>query len=546
MLDTSSYPTAGKGQTRAQFLYMAVPILISLSILGVLFFKGFVEMEYRWGSMEEYSHGYMIPFVALFLFYQKLPQLIALDWRAQWLGPVLMLVALLGWFLGEMSSLFIIVHYAFLLSLPALAISVIGWQGFRLTWAAFAYLVFMIPLPNFIYQGLSQQLQFISTEIGVAVIKLLDISVFVSGNVIDLGSYQLQVVEACSGLRYLFPLMSFGFLIAYIYNGPNWHKWVIFLSTVPITILMNSFRIGVIGVTVEYWGIEMADGFLHDFEGWFVFMACLGVLSLEILLLNYFSGRKSSLFDLIDLSYPTVAEIRSVSPGLRLSRSTLMASTLLLVLALPVSLLISGREEIAPQRKTFSFFPLLRGDWIGRENVLEPDILEELDYPDYIQADFRQSADGMPVNLYVAYYDSQRAGSSIHSPRSCIPGGGWVMSDLTQVNIGEKLGFSGLEVNRLVITKGEYSQLVYYWFAQRGRVLTNEYLAKWYLFLDGLSMQRSDGALVRLITAVPPGTDIAEADARLQRFLREFYPIMPDYLPDANALPASSTDQAGK
>lgn len=507
-------------------------LLLGLLIIGVLFFDGFIEMEYRWASQDEYSHGYMIPLVAFFLFYQKLPALLGLDWKPSWLSLFFMVGALAGWLLGEMSSIFIIVHYAFLLALVALAMSVFGWRGFKLTWASFAYLAFMIPLPVFLYNGLSQQLQFISTEIGVAVIRLFDISVYVSGNVIDLGAYKLQVVEACSGLRYLFPLMSFGFLIAYVYKGPNWHKWLIFLSTIPITVLMNSFRIGVIGVTVEYWGTEMAEGFLHDFEGWFVFMACLGVLLVLIMVLNYLSGRKASPLDLIDLDYPSISTIRTVVPGARDTRSTLIACVLLLVLAVPVSLAVSSREELYPERHTFSTFPLLKGEWMGMESAIEPNILEALDYPDYIKADYRRSSEGLPVNFYVAFYESQRAGSSIHSPRSCIPGGGWKISDLSQESMDHFNGLDGLRVNRLVISKGESRQLVYYWFAQRGRVITNEYLAKWYLFLDGLMMQRSDGALVRLVTPVPPYASISEADNRLQDFMKEFYPIMHLYLPD--------------
>jgi exosortase D (VPLPA-CTERM-specific) len=540
MLNIRTPPAAKPDRVGGHPLFTAVLILASLSVLGVLFWQGFLEMEHRWATMEEYSHGYMIPLVALFLLYQKLPKLLALNWQANWLGPILMFGSLLGWLLGELSSLFIIIHYSFLLALVGLGISLFGFRGFKLTWAAFFYLVFMIPLPVFIYNGLSAELQLISTEIGVAVIRLMDISVFVSGNVIDLGSYQLQVVEACSGLTYLFPLMSFGFLIAYVYRGPNWHKWVIALSTIPITVLMNSFRIGVIGITVEYWGIEMAEGFLHDFEGWFVFMACLGVLVTEMLALNYIIGRKTPLLELIDLDYPTVAELRAVKPGVRDTRRTLLAATLLLVIALPASIALSGREEIIPDRTSFISFPLLRGNWVGMEGALESDILEALDYPDYIIADYRQADDPYPVNFYVAYYASQRAGSSIHSPRSCIPGGGWKISDLTQQNMDEALGMSGLSVNRLIISKGEYSQLVYYWFDQRGRVLTNEYLAKWYLFQDGLTLQRSDGALVRLVTVVPPDTDIAVADARLQQFLRDFYPIMSDYLPGT----AATTEQA--
>ena len=111
---------------------------------------------------------------------------------------------------------------------------------------------------------------------------MFGISVYLEGNVIDLGSYKLQVVEACSGLRYLFPLVSLSFIAAYIYHGAFWKKAIIFLSSIPITVLMNSFRIGVIGVLVEYGGPGQAEGFLHDFEGWIIFMACIAILVLEM------------------------------------------------------------------------------------------------------------------------------------------------------------------------------------------------------------------------------------------------------------------------
>ena len=352
--------------------------------------------------------------------------------------------------------------------------------------------------------------------------------------------------KACSGLRYLFPLMSFGFLISYLYSGPNWHKWLIFLSTIPITILMNSFRIGVIGVTVEYWGIEAAEGFLHDFEGWFVFMACLGVLAIEIWILNAFRKDRKAILDLVDLSYPTWSEINS-NGRLESARVTpLIILSVILLLTLPVSAMISDREELVPQRDSFAVFPLLRGNWIGRESSLDDDTLGILRLTDYISADFRQGSNGLPVNFYIAYYQSQRRGSSIHSPRSCIPGGGWLISDLQQVSLDDTPGLSGLRVNRMVITRDMHRQLVYYWFAQRGRVLTSEYVAKWYLFEDALTMKRSDGALVRLVTSVPPDTDIAEADARLREFLTEFYPILPDFLPGEQIELVQPADEIGQ
>ena len=140
------------------------------------------------------------------------------------------------------------------------------------------YLGFMIPLPQFIYLKLSAFMQLISSELGVAFIRWIGIPVFLEGNVIDLGVYQLQVAEACNGLRYLFPLMSFGFLFAVLYSGPWWHRTILFLATIPITIIINSFRIGMIGVLVDGYGIEQAEGFLHYFEGWIIFVACVALL----------------------------------------------------------------------------------------------------------------------------------------------------------------------------------------------------------------------------------------------------------------------------
>ena len=245
-----------------------------------------------WWERDEYSHGWMIPVVAIYLLWCKRHILAERAEPGSYKGLILLGLSLFTWLLGELSSIYTIIQYAFFIGLFALALLWVGVKGTLAVWAPIFYLVFMIPLPNFLYFNLSQELQLISSAIGVSVIRLFDISVYLEGNVIDLGTYQLQVVEACSGLRYLFPLMSFGFLISYIYRGPFWQKSLIFLSTIPITVLMNSFRIGVIGVTVEYFGIAAAEGFLHDFEGWIIFMTCLAVLILEIWLFYFFFPKK--------------------------------------------------------------------------------------------------------------------------------------------------------------------------------------------------------------------------------------------------------------
>ncbi|ROS06128.1 exosortase D (VPLPA-CTERM-specific) [Sinobacterium caligoides] len=501
-------------------------VFLAISVSLIIFlFSDSLSMMVQWWERDEYSHGYMIPVISLLLVLQSLPSLSKRSRSSSWAGVVLVVLSVGLWVVAELSSLFIISQYSFLLAIYAVSIAVVGWRGFFVVFIPLIYLVFMIPLPSFLYSNLSQTLQLISSQLGVMVVRAFDISVYLEGNVIDLGVYKLQVVEACSGLRYLFPLMSFGFLMAAVYKGKLWHKVVIFLSTIPITVLMNSFRIGLIGVTVEYWGIEMAEGVLHDFEGWVIFIACLFFLFLEIALLGFISGMKGAVIDRFNLDLPDF-KLVDFNGDFFLMRNQrpLVGCFVVLMAALFVSGAIKGREDIHPERESFVSVPLVNDNWRGKSVKLSEDVLGVLKLTDYMNANYISRQDGAIVNLYAAYYASQRRGASIHSPKSCLPGGGWVLQEFGQHEISNVPSMKGVNVNRSIIVKGESKQLVYYWFEQRGRKLTNEYLLKWYLMQDAIMINRTDGALVRLVSPIAFDETAEDVDKRFESFLLEFYP----------------------
>lgn len=507
--------------------------LLALSALLLLggYWDTISEMIHRWDSKEEYGYGYMIPMLSAFLIWQRKNELAKLYFEPNWSGLVMVVLAAVLFFLGAVATTHAMSQYAMVLMIMAIAYTTMGWRAFKLVAAPLAILLFMVPLPPFIFNNLSAKLQLISSELGVAVIRMFGISVNLEGNVIDLGVYKLQVVEACSGLRYLFPLMVLSFLAAYLYKAEFWKKAILFLSSVPITVLMNSFRIGVIGVLVEYYGIEQAEGFLHDFEGWIIFMACIAILILEMALLARLGKSRGTLTELFAIELPDKL-ICTETRGRGLHAVYYMIAVVGAAV-LAGSLYAQTRTDIVMPRKEFIEFPLQMNDWRSRNSErLEQNILESLKLDDYILMDYATD-DNKPVNFYVAYYVDQVAGEAAHSPRACIPGGGWLIKDHRVIALDSIPGADKpLDVNRLIIKKGEYTQVVYYWFQQRGRVIANEYMVKWYLFWDALTRNRTDGALVRLTTVVGPGESVDAGEARLRAFAAVAVPQLPEYVPD--------------
>jgi exosortase D (VPLPA-CTERM-specific) len=325
-------------------------------------------------------------------------------------------------------------------------------------------------------------------------------------------------------------LVTLGFLVAYIYNAALWKRALVFLSTIPITVLMNSFRIGVIGVTVDRWGQKMAEGFLHDFEGWVIFMACFGVLFVEMWLLMRLTGDRRDLREVFGLEAPVKVE----GPSMCLSGpipKPLVGSTIGLLLAVSAGYLLPERQELTPPRTAFSEFPVQFADWQGRPEPMEQVYIDALKFTDYALINFKNSG-GDVINLYSAYYESQRKGESVHSPRSCLPGGGWEIQSLTQVDVpNATVDGVPLRVNRALISYGDQKQLVYYWFQQRGRVMTNEFLVKWYMLIDAIFMHRTDGALVRVIAPLTPGGDVSRLDGALNEFTADIAPMLSRYIP---------------
>jgi len=306
---------------------------------------------------------------------------------------------------------------------------------------------------------------------------------------------------------------------------------VLFLSSIPITIIMNSGRIGTIGLMVERWGIGMAEGFLHQFQGWMVFMLSAGLLLGEIALLNRIGHESGTWRELFGVEFPAATPNGAVLRSRPLPRTFIAAGAVLVAFVL-IAVVLPRPAEIIPSRESFAEFPMRLPGWTGQPQSLEGIYIDQLKLDDYLMADYVNESN-QRINLYMAYYNSQRKGEAVHSPRSCLPGGGWQMRDFGQRELpGVRVGGQALRVNRTVIELAGQRQLVYYWFQQRGRIITNEFAVKGYLFWDAVTRHRTDGALVRIIAAVPAGADVAAADRTMTDFAVFIAPQLPGFIPN--------------
>jgi EpsI family protein len=206
--------------------------------------------------------------------------------------------------------------------------------------------------------------------------------------------------------------------------------------------------------------------------------------------------------------------------------------------------LLASRSRAEPQlpRKPFSEYPRALGGYAGRDLEMNAQVLDLLNLTDYVMRAYvpvsrgvpasafdgqtRQSA--APVWLYVGYYGSQRTGATYHSPKNCLPGGGWVFKSTGSVK-DVIPGAPDAAVNRVVLEKGLDRLLILYWYNDRGRIIADEYAAKGYLILDATTRNRTDGALVRISTPIVGSEE--EAWSHLLAFVRVAAPPLAEHLP---------------
>jgi len=494
-----------------------LPIVLG-TMLGVLllwfYWATLANLFYQLYTDENYSFGLLLPLVSGYIIYLKWPQLRKASWEPSWFGLPIIFLALLLYIFGDLVAIVYFSPFSFFVLLIGIILMLGGWEILRLLAFPLLLLFFIIPLPSLLVQLITFKLQIISSILATSILRLIGIPVIRTGNVIDLGIRQLQVVDACSGLRYILSLFSLGLIYCYFYQRRIWKMAILLIALFPASIVANALRVAAMGIFPS-----LQQGFLHGFSGWLIFLVCGAFLVSINWLLNRIWPQPVP-------SIPA-GEIKKRPPrrGPRKSYSPYLAIALVLVLIGSHFALRLSRAEPVHLLRNFDHFPLTIATWEGRRHYLDAAMAKAVGTDQYFEAEYRNHKQEY-ISLWIGFFENQnkKIEGRIHSPLICLPGSGWKIVQNKIVHVAP-----GLPVRYLVIEQKGRRQAVYYWYLQRGRWLASEFPLKFYMGLDGLMKRRNDGAIIRLIT--PVITNVSTSQQVLNSFTHQLITILPHFIP---------------
>lgn len=253
--------------------------LVLVAIGFALLYRDVVfKLVHDWGTDDNYSHGFLIVPIALYLAWERRARLAATLPKPSVVGLFLVAASVLVLGAGVLGAELFLTRISMLGVLAGIVLFVYGWQHLRILAFPLAFLVLMIPIPAIIFNRIAFPLQILASRFGELALSIAGVPVLREGNVITLSNTSLEVAEACSGIRSLISLLTLAIVYGYVVERRNWARWALAFASIPVAIAANGFRVAGTGIAAHFYGPEAAQGFFHEFSGWLVFVVAFVLL----------------------------------------------------------------------------------------------------------------------------------------------------------------------------------------------------------------------------------------------------------------------------
>lgn len=498
-------------------LHLAAMLLMFVA----LYWKVVPSMVQQWQKDENYSHGFLVPLIAGYFLWQRWPDLKEKLTRPCGLGLAVIVMGLLQLLVSWLGSEYFLMRSSLIVLLAGSVLLLFGPQILKAMALPLGYLFFMVPIPYIIYDMAAFPLKLFVTKLSVWVLKVSGVVVMREGNIIMFPATTLEVADACSGIRSLISLLALAVAYSFFINISARLRWILIISALPIAISTNALRVIATGFLAQWWGAAAAEGFFHEFAGLAVFALAMVMLITFGALLKKFNHQSAN---------ETPETETKAFPGGSVSSATApfarFATVYLLMTA--TALYLHLHSDVAvPSARPLADIPKTNLGWkMTSQSEMSSGVLEVLKAADYIMRQYTDSS-GRKVSLYLGYHSGGKDSGGIHSPKNCLPGSGWY--EVSSVRGVLDLGPERLNIVRAVYQKGESKDLFLYWYHVKGGSLSEEYSLKLAEIKNSFLYRRRDSAFVRI--SVPFETDEKRAAETADAFVRDFYPVLKQFLP---------------
>jgi exosortase len=254
------------------------------ALLLLLYGPTLSHLIVQWWKDPNFSHGFFVPLFSAFVIWQERPRLARLTPQPSAWGALFLVAGLFTLVIGQLGAEIFLSRLSLLIVLAGLIVLFLGWNFFRALLFPWAFLLLMIPVPAIIFNHVTFPLQLLASKVASTVLAWMGVPVLREGNVITLPGLiqpiQLEVAEACSGIRSLMSLATLAIIYGYLMERRIAMRIVLAVASVPVAVVANSLRIVGTGLLVEYWNPDAAEGFLHEFSGWLIFVVSLAMIYL--------------------------------------------------------------------------------------------------------------------------------------------------------------------------------------------------------------------------------------------------------------------------
>ncbi len=492
-----------------------------------LFFPVLVGLVKTWNEDPNYAHGYLIPFISLYIVWKKFPVLKKIPLVRGIGGVVVLIVGILIYLLAAIGHSFTLTRLTILIILPGVVMFALGWPLFQKVWFPLAYMVFMIPLPELLYNTISLPLKSLVTIVSVDTLQLLGVSVFREGNVIVLPNIVLEVADACSGIRSLISLIALSVIIAWFTQDKVSLRAIVALSAIPVSVFANSIRVILTGILVTVIGKKVAEGFFHEFAGLVIFLfSMMIVIGVANFIKRFDKSRhvetNTKIIKQTDMEGP------AENQGKEVSRRIIVVSILMFLAAVPANFFWGYDAPVHHYLKPLADFDHEIAEWkMTSESQLDSETLALLKPDDYLM---RNYTDGERiVTLYIGFHNSRTSSGRIHSPKHCLPSSGWkkVNEKVKSVGISGDLVYP--EYVEAVYEKNLEKAVFSYWYQVGDRHIVQEYALGIAAIREILSGRSGFTAFVRISTSTK-NTSTEESSLTNEKFMKTLLPRLNSFL----------------